>query len=50
VARAMISALEGALLTSRPYADPARFRATSREMIKRLANPAPRTAPAAPRR
>jgi TetR/AcrR family transcriptional regulator, transcriptional repressor for nem operon len=40
VARAMISALEGALLTSRPYSDPKRFRATAREMIKRLANPA----------
>jgi TetR/AcrR family transcriptional regulator, transcriptional repressor for nem operon len=41
VARAMISALEGALLTSRPYSDPKRFRATARQMIKRLANPAP---------
>jgi TetR/AcrR family transcriptional repressor of nem operon len=50
VARAMISVLEGALLTSRPYADPDRFRATAREMIKRLANPTARTAPAASRR
>jgi TetR/AcrR family transcriptional regulator, transcriptional repressor for nem operon len=50
VARALISALEGALLTSRPYADPGRFRATAREMIKRLAHPAPRRAPAATRR
>jgi TetR/AcrR family transcriptional regulator, transcriptional repressor for nem operon len=39
VARAMISALEGALLTSRPYSDPARFRATAQQMVKRLANP-----------
>jgi TetR/AcrR family transcriptional regulator, transcriptional repressor for nem operon len=44
VARAMISALEGALLTSRPYADRDRFRATARQMIKRLANPATRAA------
>ena len=50
VARALISALEGALLTSRPYADPDRFRASAREMIKRLANPAPRKPPAASRR
>jgi TetR/AcrR family transcriptional regulator, transcriptional repressor for nem operon len=50
VARAMISALEGALLTSRPYSDPERFRATARQMIKRLANPAPRTARGAPGR
>jgi TetR/AcrR family transcriptional regulator, transcriptional repressor for nem operon len=40
VARAMIGALEGALLTSRPYSDPKRFRATAREMVKRLASPA----------
>ena len=40
VARAMISALEGAMLTSRPYSDPERFRATARQMIKRFANPA----------
>jgi TetR/AcrR family transcriptional repressor of nem operon len=50
VARAMVSALEGALLTSRPYSDPKRFRATAREMIKRLANPAARTARPAPGR
>jgi TetR/AcrR family transcriptional regulator, transcriptional repressor for nem operon len=50
VARAMISTLEGALLTSRPYSDPARFRATAQQMVKRLANPTPRTArPAAGR-
>jgi len=50
VARAMVSALEGALLTSRPYSDPKRFRVTAREMIKRLANPAARTARPAPGR
>jgi TetR/AcrR family transcriptional repressor of nem operon len=50
VARALISALEGALLTSRPYSDPKRFRATAREMIKRLANPTARTAGPAPGR
>jgi TetR/AcrR family transcriptional repressor of nem operon len=52
VARAMVSALEGGMLTSRPYSDPQRFRATARQMIKRLANPAAgaRTARAAPDR
>ena len=50
VARALISALEGALLTSRPYSDPKRFRATAREMIKRLASPTPKTAGPAPGR
>src|SRR6185312_14900888 len=50
VARALISALEGALLTSRPYSDPKRFRATAREMIKRLASPPPKTAGPAPGR
>jgi TetR/AcrR family transcriptional repressor of nem operon len=47
IARAMIGALEGAMLTSRPYSDPKRFRATAQQMIKRLANPAGRRGPAA---
>jgi TetR/AcrR family transcriptional repressor of nem operon len=36
VAQAIISTLEGALLTSRPYANPVRFRTTSRRLIATL--------------
>jgi TetR/AcrR family transcriptional repressor of nem operon len=36
LARAMLSALEGALLTARPYSDPARFQTTARRLIATL--------------
>ena len=36
LARAIVSALEGALLTSRPYSDPGRFQATARRLIATL--------------
>jgi TetR/AcrR family transcriptional repressor of nem operon len=38
-ARALLSGLEGALLTSRPYPDPARFQRTARRLIATLAMP-----------
>jgi TetR/AcrR family transcriptional regulator, transcriptional repressor for nem operon len=38
-ARALLSGLEGALLTSRPYHDPARFQRTARRLIITLAIP-----------
>jgi TetR/AcrR family transcriptional repressor of nem operon len=47
VARAMISALEGGMLTARPYSDPDRFRTTAQQMIKRLASPTAKKARAA---
>jgi len=37
LARAILSALEGALLTSRPYDDPARFQTTARRLIAMVA-------------
>jgi TetR/AcrR family transcriptional repressor of nem operon len=40
LARAILSALEGAMLTSRPYGDPARFRVTAGRLIATLTSPA----------
>jgi TetR/AcrR family transcriptional repressor of nem operon len=45
LARAILSALEGALLTARPYNDTARFQTTARRLIATLTTP-DRTAPA----
>lgn len=39
LARALLSGLEGALLTSRPYSDPARFQTTARRLIAALTTP-----------
>jgi hypothetical protein len=38
-ARMIVSALEGAMLVSRPYGDPARFQATAARLFAGLASP-----------
>jgi TetR/AcrR family transcriptional regulator, transcriptional repressor for nem operon len=44
-ARALISGLEGAMLVSRPYADPTRFERSGAALLATLAGIRPRTAP-----